>query len=65
MEQGVGVLTGNASMGRVDRRNEEVLRNPRGYDDAAFNKALSSVSALAVVDKKEQNLLVLLEEEKP
>ena len=47
MEQGVGVLTGNASMGRVDRRNEEVLRNPRGYDDAAFNKALSSVSALA------------------
>lgn len=47
MEQGVGVLTGNASMGRVNRRNEEVLRNPRGYDDASFNKALESVSALA------------------
>jgi TP901 family phage tail tape measure protein len=47
MEQGVGVLTGNASMGRVDRRNEEVLRNPRGYDDASFNKALESVAALA------------------
>lgn len=47
MEQSVGVLTGNASMGRVNRRNEEVLRNPRGYDDASFNKALDSVSKLA------------------
>jgi TP901 family phage tail tape measure protein len=47
MEQSVGVLTGNASMGRVDRRNEEVLRNPRGYDDASFNRALDSVAALA------------------
>ena len=47
MEQSVGVLTGNASMGRVDRRNEEVLRNPRGYDDASFNKALDSISQLA------------------
>jgi TP901 family phage tail tape measure protein len=47
MEQNVGMLTGNASMGRVDRRNEEVLRNPRGYDQASFDKALSSVAALA------------------
>lgn len=47
MEQSVGVLTGNASMGRVDRRNEEVLRNPRGYDEASFNKALESISKLA------------------
>lgn len=47
MEQGVGVLTGSASMGRVDRRNEDVLRNPRGYDDASFNRALDSVSSLA------------------
>jgi TP901 family phage tail tape measure protein len=47
MEQSVGVLTGNASMGRVDRRNEEVLKNPRGYDEASFNKALESVAKLA------------------